>query len=347
MKSIEMYKLSSLYPNFTVILPGNCQSRCAFCSEPEGPMPSSEKDYQRNVQAVFETLPSIFRTISISGGEPTISGQLEFLMRTIRERQSLENPKHFHRVILTTNAVNLEKHLDTISGVVTNVNFSRHAADETDNKIVFTGNGKHKGPVVTKNKLKLLADQLHKRGIEVNLNCVYSDEHFMGRTLSKLTDMQVKQKTLEYIEMAKEIGVTSIVFRRDHHSKGELTTTRLERVFEEFSTISENKCESCRVISKIIGGMAVNFKQSRYEPIHYLKEKDTLYELILHSTGHLYLDWGRRHRISVPFPKKHEFIISQYAVPLLRPTLVDAECNVQIEHCTITRLKSPLNNLEA
>lgn len=345
MKSLSEYNLSTIYPNFTVILPGPCQSRCAFCTEPEGPAPASSEDYQRKAKEVISTLPNIFRTLSISGGEPTLSNEFRFLMDTVREKQRsapLPQIKQFYRVVLTTNGINLHNQLDVITGVVTNVNFSRHAANEYDNQLVFTKNGQNKGKVVTKEKLKELIKELNQRGIEANLNCVYSDNHFMGRTFAKLDDATVKQKTFEYIEMAKNIGATSIVFRRDHHSEGEFQPTRLESLFDEYQTVKSDACESCYVVSKYINGMAVNFKQSRYEPIKYIR-KDTLYELVLHSTGNLYADWGRNHPIALPFPRKSAFHISDYGTMILKPEPVESECNVDMGVCTIIRLQFPLN----
>lgn len=77
-------------PNCTLILPGPCQARCAFCVEPVGPDPSSLDEWLNRLKQLLETLPGIFRVLSISGGEPTLSPVFRQTLEILAERQSTE-----------------------------------------------------------------------------------------------------------------------------------------------------------------------------------------------------------------------------------------------------------------
>src|SRR5262249_2470135 len=115
-------------PNCTLILPGPCQARCRFCVEPVGPAPSSNDEWLRLQQRLLEGLPKVFRILSISGGEPTLSPVFERVLEMIARKRK-EDPMRFHRVVLTTNAhpASFERHLPAIGNAITHLNISRHA----------------------------------------------------------------------------------------------------------------------------------------------------------------------------------------------------------------------------
>lgn len=190
--------------------------------------------------------------------------------------------------MLTTNGAALTKNMDLVLRAVTHLNLSRHAVDESANAEVFRS--------VKVPRLQDLRAQIGKfnaHGIPVNLNCVYTRSQALGLNLDVTSKSQLRAAAKSYISMAKELRASSIVFRSDH--RGGLTDegTLLEHCFDDFAVVHSASCASCRVVTKLIRGLPVNFKQSAYEP-SALHPSDELYELIFHSDGLLYRDWSRK-----------------------------------------------------
>jgi organic radical activating enzyme len=283
-----------LDPNFTAILPGKCQARCRFCLEPEGPPPPSLEAWLESFEAlVTRELPPTFRTVSISGGEPTLSPVFEPMLRILTGARA---SRRIARVVLTTNgnAKGLTKHMDAIGAAVTNVNISRHAADDLANARVFKTHN-----VPDADQLRELIAQLSRRGVPANLNCVYSQDHAFGRLLTDVSREELRAEAEHYITFARTVGATSVVFRHDHRVWAPDLTTALEAVFADYAEVHRTQCESCRVVGKVIRGMPVNFKQSAHETVDLHMDVE-LYELVLHSDGTLHRDWSRRHPIRRP-----------------------------------------------
>ncbi len=299
-------------PNFTTILPGPCQARCAFCVEPEGPNPDSLETFLSSFRDLASgELPPIFRTLSISGGEPTLSPVFDKVLQTIREQEG----QRFKRVVLTTNGVALGRHLDTLRGAVSHVNLSRHAADDKANRRVFKTK-----KVPSAEELKELASKLNRRGIPVNLNCVYSTAHFCGGPTADYDRTLWRRQAKRLVSFAKDVGASSLVFRLDH--RGQLRgPSALEKAFDDYESVHEDSCPSCRVSVKFIRGISVSFKQSAYEPTT-LHPTDELYELVLHSDGSLCTDWSRRQVVERPIPQADWYNAAEHAAPAVSP-LVD------------------------
>jgi hypothetical protein len=317
-------------PNCTVILPGPCQARCAFCVEPVGPAPSSNDEWLKRLELLLDTLPKVFRVLSLSGGEPTLSPVFGQVLEMLGERGSAY-PMRFHRVVLTTNAhpTSFERHLPGIGRAITHVNISRHAVDERDNRRVFRLPPKEhaKNRIPTLGHLRGFIGTLTSRGIPVNLNCVYSEHHFLGRHAAGVERDDLRGRALSYIAMARELGATSVVFRHDHRDFHRNEPTWLERLFQDHQSVHEASCNSCRVVTKLIDGLPVNFKRSAYEPTKVHQEQE-LYELIFHTDGTLARDWGRKKTLSLPVPA---FTTNQYldmAAHSKGPlVLVEEECS--------------------
>jgi organic radical activating enzyme len=312
-------------PNFTAILPGPCQARCRFCVEPEGPPPSSVQSWSQAFVDTLDQLPEMFQTVSLSGGEPTISTALPAALNALRGLRR-RRPDRLRRVVLTTNGGALHRVVDLLPGAVTHGNLSRHAADDADNQIVF-GRTASTAPerVPNRGDLAEVVHDLAERGIPVNLNCVYSDAHFLGRSRSRFTADQQRQRARQFVRMARKIGATSVVFRFDHRTFDHRETW-LEGLFADVPEAHRASCESCRVVTRHIEGLPVNFKRSAYEPA-LLHPEHELYELVLHSDGTLARDWARRLPLPLPIPEfirqsRAEVSGSAKCLPL-----VGAECH--------------------
>lgn len=310
-------------PNLTAILPGECQARCRFCHERKGPAPASLSAWMRSFEELIGELPShLFRVLSLSGGEPTLSPVFAELLELLRGRHG-----RFTRVVLTTNGGALTRHLHQLPGAVSNVNLSRHAVDDADNEGVFRLDPLFTSPgVPSRNTLGELIRALGSAGVLVNLNCVYSAKHFMGRRVEGVEVAALRARAEDYIRMARDLGAHSISFRYDHHTQHEDAPTFLEDLFADQANYRVTSCSSCRVVTKLLGGLPVNFKRSAFEPVS-LHPPSELYELVFHSNGVLARDWQRRHVMPRPVPEirvTDNGVLASQMVPA-RP-VADAEC---------------------
>ena len=340
--SIANLRHRYLEPNFTAILPGVCQARCRFCIEPEGPPPPTLAYWLEQFEMLMlRELPSLFRIVSISGGEPTLSAvfpnALDVLARA-REAGRL------HRVVLTTNGSpkSLIKNLGRIGRAVTHVNISRHATDDDDNAKVFKTT-----KVPTTEELRDIISLLNRHGVLVNLNCVYSSEHLFGQRITRAPAERIRAEANRFISFARSVGATSVVFRHDHRVWDDRPTS-LEQAFDDYAVQHQARCASCRVIGKLIRGMPVNFKRSAFEPMeHHLQSE--LYELVLHSNGTLYRDWSRKQPIERPLPPMtvHEPFLSILESHVAsRPMITPPECEDVKDTCGLMFRASSHESIE-
>jgi pyruvate-formate lyase-activating enzyme len=324
--SIAHLRHRYLEPNFTAILPGVCQAHCRFCIEPEGPPPPTLAYWvEQFEQLMLHELPPLFRIVSISGGEPTLSAVFPQTLDVLGRARAAGR---LHRVVLTTNGSpkSILKHIDDIGRAVTHVNISRHASDDEDNAKVFKTT-----KVPTTEELRDIISLLNRRGLLVNLNCVYSGEHLFGQRIKQASTGHIRAEAKRFISFARAVGASSVVFRHDHRVWDERPTA-LEQAFEDYAVQHRAACASCRVIGKVIRGVPVNFKKSAYEPMQHHIESE-LYELVFHSDGTLYRDWSRAHPIQRPLPA---MLVSEPFHSILgshvssRPMVVVPECEERV-----------------
>lgn|GEM_PF-2869045 len=242
-----------------------------------------------------------------------------------------------NRIVLTTNgcAEGLSKHLDSLANAITHINISRHAADDYMNARIFKTE-----EVPSATELKCLISELNKRGLPVNLNCVYSTVHVFGRKYYHASQNILKAEAMEFISFAKGVGASSVVFRLDHRENALDQGIELEEAFADYKTVHQAKCDSCRVIGKFICGLSINFKRSVYEPVKFHPENE-LYELVLHSDAVLYKDWSRHHPLERPLPQTlptadWELLITKVDRNQTNPA---KECDEQQKTCTLMTVR--------
>ena len=257
--------------NFTIVLPGPCNAKCNFCESVNDPKPTDA--YLRKLAAAIREVPKEVRSVSISGGEPSISPNFESTL------SYLYSIKRFDRIVLTTNGTQLVKNLHTIGQYVTHLNLSRHFADEERNQKVFQTSA-----VPSKDVISAAIDILGSENVDVTLNCVYGTED----TLSTRGDAE------DLIQFAKEVGAVRVNFRQDQNLN-KLNESKLEQSFSEYQTISTTGCPVCLSHHKRIKGLPVSFKYTLAEPGAGL---DTIYELIAQPNGDLTVDWEGKRKYS-------------------------------------------------
>lgn len=255
--------MSKENPNFTIITSGGCNSKCDFCTDPMNYKPSS--DYIKNLMKSIENLPSNFKQVSISGGEPTISPDLEAVLTIVKYSN------RFDKVVLTSNGTKLLEKAPIISATVDHLNISRHGVGYEQNVKVF-GNK----TIPTDEELSTICEVFNKQGIDVNLNYVYTKE-------SALTEQDV----MDYVAYAKSVGANCVTFRYDQ-AENTLEETYLESYFSEYTKMNVGGCPVCRNHTIYVKGMPVVFKASFEEPSNEIGD---VYELIYHVFGKLTTDW--------------------------------------------------------
>lgn len=257
-------------PNFTIITPGGCNAKCGFCTDSMNRSPS--KNYMANLIKTIATLPPEYTQVSISGGEPTLSPDLMTILWLIKASN------RFSKVVLTTNGSKLASFVDQLSGLVNHVNISRHAFDYDANVKIFGTSS-----IPTDAQVKVMASDLNRLGIDVNLNHVYNDELqvTVGNGVNYIT---------KYVNYAKSLNASSVAFRYDQNHNS-LKETHLERYMldQGYKIINEGGCPSCRTHTHLVDGMSVMMKASLAEPKLVMGKE--IYELIYHIDGRLCTDW--------------------------------------------------------
>ena len=208
-------------PNMSVILPVGCNAKCSFCcwEQSSGLTPDIFKD-------VSTKLPSIFKQVSITGGETTLDPNLINYLKIARKR--------FEKVVLNTNGHKLEKeHFKYLD----HVNISRHHWKDSLNEEVFKTDS-----IPNAKDLK----ELCSYG-DVTINCVLED----GFSDSSFID--------SYIKFAKEIGA-KVAFRKYFNN-----IDILKEVDKDETLKWEHKCPACLNRGHIINGVDVTFKYSVQE----------------------------------------------------------------------------------
>lgn len=261
--------------NFTVITSGGCNAKCSFCTDPMNYKPSD--DYLANLVPLLTgatKLPGGFKTLSISGGEPTISSDFYTILSLAKTHGV------FNKIVLTTNGTKLLENVVRIGKHVNHVNVSRHAIGYEDNVKIF-GNKQ----IIDDTDLEACCIVLGQLGVDVNLNHVYDDK-------SRLT----KEYVHEFIKYAKSVKATKVTFRYDQNLNT-LEETYLEKQFSDYRWVEDGECPVCRSRTILVDGMYVTFKSSFAEPSGGV---EGLYELIYHTSGKLTTDWEGKKEYKQP-----------------------------------------------
>jgi len=207
-------------PNLSVILPVGCNAKCDFCywEKSTGLTPSKFKE-------IVNTLPNMFKQISITGGETTLASDLLEYLQIAKQR--------FSKVVLNTNGYNLQKeHFDHVN----HVNISRHHWLDSKNYKIFNTT-----TVPSTQELKKI--------------CSYGDVTFNCVLPSDFNDNLFIRK---YVDYAKELGA-KVAFRKYFDNLDILS------VDTDDTLISSHSCPACLHRQHIINDVHVTFKYSVQE----------------------------------------------------------------------------------
>jgi len=260
--------------NFTVICPGPCNASCSFCTWKEERNPLHIGAYINKLICAIKKLPVSCKAVTVTGGEPTISKYLEPILETII------HAKRFERVVLATNGSNLEANRDLISNCITHLNISRHAEQESENKIIFGSN-----ETLTDKQLSSNIEFFSKNSIPTRIVRVYKDE-------DNLTD----QKIFDFVEYAKTIGAYSICFSRDYRLPISSASEAEKNILKKYKPIADESCPVCYARVYLIRGIIVIFKSAAQEPS---ESSGDVFEYIFHPNGVLSSDWESKNKVNL------------------------------------------------
>jgi len=257
-------------PNFSIVLPGGCNAHCSFCFWKEE---KASEDYLEKLKSTLLSIPSHFKQCSLTGGEPTLSVHFIDVLKIAFAK--------FSKVVLTTNGCNLETYIPEIEKLLKktktkfHVNISRHHHDNDKNMEMFGTD-----TIPSNDSLVQLINKLNKIGIDVNANCVLTEEYDSRESIE------------EFIQFAKQSNFSSIAFRKQH---GNLEPSNQELFFNDYKPLYVGKCPVCYTKEQLVLGMKVQWKSSMAEPKETIT--DSVYELIYQQNGKLTMDWEGKEEI--------------------------------------------------
>jgi len=208
-------------PNLSVILPVGCNAKCEFCYWEKKTGLTLER-----FQEICDTLPEIFKQVSITGGETTLESNLIEYLKIARDR--------FDKVVLNTNGYELkQEHFKYIDYV----NISRHHWMDKENEKVFQTTS-----IPDHTELQKLCTYG-----DITLNCVLSDT---------FSDYEFVN---QYTKFAKVVGA-KVSFRKYFSNLNILTEV------DKNDTLNwEHSCPACLNRNHTINGIDTTFKYSVQE----------------------------------------------------------------------------------
>lgn len=272
--NISHIQTGNTNPNFTLVLPGPCQAACGFCNWKQDDKIGAFMIALEKLIGTRNYLPSNFKQISISGGEPTLSpvfGEVMELLKIAKDRGII------NKVVLTTNGWGLNNHniYNAIKDVVDHVNISRHHYDQAINAEIFKTD-----KIPNNSQLAAIIEALSQIGIDTTFNCVFTNS----------TDYKGLELLDNFITLINDTGATSVTFR-NQYDNFEKVNSQLALEITHQPKI-EQSCPVCITTTFLYKGRLIKFHRSSYEPTESPKfDENETYELILHGNGKLTRDW--------------------------------------------------------
>lgn len=245
-------------PNFSIILPGNCQASCSFCC---WKFQTTPRRYVDHLRRTLNKLPPEFKRVTLTGGEPTLSGYLGVTVDVLRDSRDWD------AIVLSSNGAKLGDYTDLD---IDHVNLSRHHYDPKKISRIF-----NTSEIPSDNDVIDIIDKFNRAGIDVTLVALLCDQFAIGQII-------------EYIKYARMLGASAVTFRTNCHDNSIKAPKEMKWV-SNYNTNDRWSCEACRIWTQIIGGMRVQWKAAKAEPsrIHGIP-----YELILQQNCKLTTDWA-------------------------------------------------------
>ena len=297
-----------VYKNFnlSIFVDDKCNADCKFCVaqlryEHKGLLYQKDhiiddKEYIDRLRRVLETIRPLNPSISITGGEPTISNRLVSILELVnelgfRKRTITTNGSGLFRVI---NNKTILQHL--IDNKFDHLNISRVCIDEKLNKEIMQY---EPGLYCSNEMIKEISKQVKNTNLKIRMSCVLLSQ-------SVHTVNQIK----EYVDFYKAYGINNFIFRQlmdyDHKAVNkekieycDKNKVDLNEIWKEIESHPEMKpylnllgyyyyVEIYKYNSCTIASESANLEQQYFEKD---KHKNMVYEMIFHTNGNLCGSW--------------------------------------------------------
>lgn len=294
--------------NFSIFLDDYCNADCKFCvaqlrySHRQAmyikPHIEDEIEYFRRLDRVLELIRPLNPSVSITGGEPSLSPKLSQVIRMIDDYG-------FRKRTITTNGTGLLSKVNGNERVIdqlirynwNHLNISRASeSDELNLKIMRY----HKDEEYCNNRmLKQIIDITNDSPLNHRLSCLLLKE-----------SVNSVERIKEYLEFYRQMGVNNVIFRElMDFSKDAINTEkikycmdnkiRLNDIWEEIEKDSEFEpylnilgyyyyVEIYKYHEMIVASESADLNQQYVEKG---KNKDMVYEMIFHPNGNLCGSW--------------------------------------------------------
>lgn len=246
-------------PNFSVVVPAQCNMHCAFCSNPDVSDREGSEWLECLGRLIWE-LPPKFSQVSVTGGEPLLFSHFHELMGMLRKR--------FAKVIVSTNGTGFAEKLGDLS-LANDVNVSYHGLTDAEAARNF---GVADVPEVRSADVRRLAAS--HTGVTRNA-VILANNNLCAQAVTR------------YVDEAKERGYTAVAFRYDMREPGGLDMAWIPSF--KADVLSDSACPVCRTIRLDMDGFPVFFKASVIETDGLGEGK--AYELIYRHDGILSRRW--------------------------------------------------------
>lgn len=169
----------------TVVLPGGCNARCAFCYDLDSQYEGNQ--YVQALAKAIESVPESVRKLAVTGRETTLSPVFQEVCKYL---YLLKAKGRFDFVFLNSNGYGLESNAEYLS-CYDAINISRHDSEDNENYGIFRTKS-----VPSKTDLKRIVDKV---SVPINFNCVLTDD---------LDQYAIKKKVFGMIELCKYVGAS-------------------------------------------------------------------------------------------------------------------------------------------
>lgn len=299
----------NVYKNFnlSIFVDDRCNADCMFCVaqlryEHRGVLYNkdhimNDDDYINTLRAILEKVRPLNPSISITGGEPTISNRLVPIIKLVAELG-------FRKRTITTNGSGLFRIFEgkpilqyLMDCGFDHLNISRVSIDETVNREIMRY--EMKTEYCSNETIKKIADYVKESNLKIRMSCLLLKDAVC--TVSGMKD---------YVDFYKEYGIDNFIFRQlmdyDHLAVNQekirycdRNKVDLNNIWEEMESYPEIKpylnlvgyyyyVEIYKYNGCTIASESANLEQQYSEKN---KNMDTIYEMVFHTNGVLAGSW--------------------------------------------------------
>lgn len=293
--------------NFSIFIDDVCNANCKFCVAQlryehrslvfkKGCI-KNKKEYLRRLEEILKIVRPLNPSVSITGGEPTISPILTDVLKLV-------DKYNFRKRTITTNGsglFNLQDGDTILNNLIkynwNHLNISRTSYDDELNKKIMRYDLEKE--YCSMNDLKKILDVVNKSKLEHRISCLLLKE-----SVNSVKEIK------KYVDELSKIGANNFIFRElmdyDHKAVNkekieycDANKIKLNDIWEDFEKYPELKpylnivgyyyyVEIYKYMNCTIASESANLNQQYVE-----KEKnpDMVYEMVFHTNGNLCGGW--------------------------------------------------------